>query len=300
MERLPLHKASRSSAFARTLRPILIDRPMSRERAAATALCYISSRKEEEMINQRLDGRVAVVTGASKGLGKQMAEALAEAGATVALVARSGELLEHVRAEITGRGGKAYAFVADVSEEAGVASLAREVRKQAGVPDILINNAGINVRKPLHEFTLEEWRRVMSTNVDGPFLCTRAFVPGMIEKKFGRIINMASTMAHVSLPQRAAYSGSKFALLGMTKALALELAPYNITANAISPGPFATEMNLVLMQDPARMAEFTAKIPLGRWGRVEEIGALAVFLSSDAAAFITGTDIVIDGGWTAQ
>ncbi|MFZ0962949.1 MAG: SDR family NAD(P)-dependent oxidoreductase [Terriglobia bacterium] len=252
------------------------------------------------MINQRLDGRVAVVTGASKGLGKQMAEALAEAGATVALVARSGELLEHVRAEITGRGGKAYAFVADVSEEAGVASLAREVRKQAGVPGILINNAGINVRKPLHEFTLEEWRRVMSTNVDGPFLCTRAFVPGMIEKKFGRIINMASTMAHVSLPQRAAYSGSKFALLGMTKALALELAPYNITANAISPGPFATEMNLVLMQDPARMAEFTAKIPLGRWGRVEEIGALAVFLSSDAAAFITGTDIVIDGGWTAQ
>jgi NAD(P)-dependent dehydrogenase (short-subunit alcohol dehydrogenase family) len=252
------------------------------------------------MINQRLDGRVAVVTGASKGLGKQMAEALAEAGATVALVARSGELLEGVRAEITAHGGKAHAFVGDVSEEAGVMSLAAEVRKQAGVPDVLINNAGINIRRPLHEFTLEEWRRVMSTNVDGPFLCTRAFVPGMIEKKFGRIINMASTMAHVSLPQRAAYSASKFALLGMTKALALELAPYNITANAISPGPFATEMNLVLMQDPATMADFTAKIPLGRWGKVEEIGALAVFLSSDASAFITGTDIVIDGGWTAQ
>jgi len=122
----------------------------------------------------------------------------------------------------------------------------------------------------------------------------------MIEKKFGRIINVASTMAHVSLPQRAAYSGSKFAVLGMTKAMALELAPYNITANAISPGPFATEINRVLVQDPVQLAEFNAKIPLGRWGKLEEIGALAVFLSSDASGFITGTDIVIDGGWTAQ
>jgi NAD(P)-dependent dehydrogenase (short-subunit alcohol dehydrogenase family) len=252
------------------------------------------------MINQRLDGRVAVVTGASKGLGKQMAESLAEAGATVALVARSGELLEGVRAGIVGRGGKAYAFIGDVSREADVAAVASEVRRQAGVPDILINNAGINIRRPLHEFTLEEWRLVMSTNVDGPFLCTRAFVPGMIEKKFGRIISVASTMAHVSMPHRAAYSGSKFAVLGMTKALALELAPYNITANAISPGPFATEMNLVLMQDPVKLADFNAKIPLGRWGKLEEIGALAVFLSSDASGFITGTDIVIDGGWTAQ
>jgi NAD(P)-dependent dehydrogenase (short-subunit alcohol dehydrogenase family) len=252
------------------------------------------------MINQRLDGRVAVATGASKGLGRQMAESLAEAGATVALAARSGELLEGVRAGIVGRGGKAYAIVGDVSKEADVAALASEVRRQAGVPDILINNAGINIRRPLHEFTFEEWRLVMSTNVDGPFLCARAFVPGMIAKKFGRIISMASTMAHVSMPHRAAYSGSKFAVLGMTKALALELAPYNITANAISPGPFATEMNLVLMQDPVKLADFNAKIPLGRWGKLEEIGALAVFLSSDASGFITGTDIVIDGGWTAQ
>lgn len=251
-------------------------------------------------MDQRLDGRTAVITGASKGLGKQMAESLAEAGATVVLVSRNGELLEGVRAGITARGSKAFAFAGDVSVEADVASIAREIRRQAGVPDILINNAGINIRKPLHEFTLEEWHRVTSTNIDGPFLCTRAFVPGMIEKKFGRIINMASTMAHVSLAQRSAYSGSKFAVIGMTKALALELAPFNITANAISPGPFATEMNLPLLNDPAKLAEFNSKIPLGRWGKLEEIGALAVFLSSDAASFITGTDIVIDGGWTAQ
>ena len=252
------------------------------------------------MMNQRLDGRVAVVTGASKGLGKQMAESLAEAGATVALLARSGDLLEGVKAGINARGGKAYAFVVDVSKEDEVGWIAGKVREQAGVPDILINNAGINIRRPLHEYTLDEWRLVMSTNVDGPFLCTRAFVPGMIEKKFGRIISVASTMAHVSLPHRAAYSGSKFAVLGMTKALALELAPYNVTANAISPGPFATEIASVVLNDPAKLADFNARIPLGRWGKLEEIGALAVFLSSEASGFITGTDILIDGGWTAQ
>ncbi len=252
------------------------------------------------MAEHRLDGRVAVITGASRGLGRQMAEALAEAGATIALVARDPKLLESVRERIASRGGTAQTFVADVTREAAVAALAEQVCSRAGVPDILINNAGINLRKPLHEFTLDEWQRVMQTNLDGPFLCTRAFVPGMIKKQFGRIINMTSTMSHVSLPGRAAYSASKSGLLGMTRALALELAPFSITVNGISPGPFATEMNTVLIQDPARNAEFVSKIPLGRWGKVEEIGALAVFLCSEAAAFNTGTDILIDGGWTAQ
>jgi NAD(P)-dependent dehydrogenase (short-subunit alcohol dehydrogenase family) len=252
------------------------------------------------MVDHRLDGRVAVITGGSQGLGRQMAEALAEAGATVVLVARHRERLESVRAGIAARGGKACALVADVSAEGDVARLAEQTGGEVGAPDILINNAGVNLRKPLHEFTLEEWHGVMSTNLDGPFLCARAFVPGMIEKRFGRILNVTSTMAHVSLPGRSAYSTSKFGLLGMTKALALELAPYGITVNGISPGPFPTDLNMVLTQDPVRMAEFTAKIPLGRWGKLEEIGALAVFLCSDAAGFITGTDILIDGGWTAQ
>jgi NAD(P)-dependent dehydrogenase (short-subunit alcohol dehydrogenase family) len=251
-------------------------------------------------MNKQLDGRVAVITGASKGLGQQMAEALAEAGAAVAVVARNRELLEKVRGGIIRRGGKAYAFTADVTDEAAVATLAHEVRAQAGSVDILINNAGMNLRKPLEEFSLEEWRRVMQTNVDSAFLCARAFLPGMKEKKFGRILNLTSTMAHVALAGRTAYCASKSALLGMTKALALELAPFKVTVNGISPGPFATEMNTVLMQDPARNAEFVSKIPMGRWGKVEDIGALAVFLCSDAASFITGTDILIDGGWTAQ
>lgn len=252
------------------------------------------------MANNSLDGRVAVITGSSKGLGKQMAIALAQEGAVVALVARSGDLLEKVKSEIESQGGEAHAFVADVREEAEVSRMAGLVREAAGAPDILINNAGINLRKPLHEFSLEEWHRVMETNLDSAFLCSRAFVPGMIEKKFGRVINIASTMAHVALAHRTAYCTSKFGLLGMTKALALELAPHGITANAISPGPFATEMNSVLIEDPVRNAQFISKIPVGRWGKVEEIGPLTVFLCSEASGFITGTDILIDGGWTAQ
>lgn len=252
------------------------------------------------MPNTSLAGRVAVITGASRGLGKQMAVALAQEGATVALVARSEDLLKKVKAEIEGQGGKAHAFVADVRKEIEVSQMAGQVRDAAGDPDILINNAGVNLRKPLHEFSLEEWHHVIETNLDSAFLCSRAFVPGMIEKKFGRVINIASTMAHVALTHRTAYCTSKFGLLGMTKALALELAPHGITANAISPGPFATEMNTVVIEDPVRNAEFTSRIPVGRWGKVEEIGPLAVFLCSEAAGFITGTDILIDGGWTAQ
>jgi NAD(P)-dependent dehydrogenase (short-subunit alcohol dehydrogenase family) len=250
--------------------------------------------------NQKLRGRTAVLTGASKGLGKQMAESLAAAGAAVALVARNAELLEGVKAGIVRAGGRAETFVGDVTRESDVAGIADDIRTRLGAPDILINNAGINIRKPIHEFSLEEWTRVIGTNLNGPFLCCRAFVPGMIEKKFGRILNMTSIMSHVSLPGRSAYSATKAGLLGMTKALALELAPHNITVNGISPGPFATEMNTVLMQDPVRNAEFISRIPVGRWGRVEEIGALAVFLCSDDAGFITGADILIDGGWTAQ
>ncbi|HET9320358.1 MAG TPA: SDR family NAD(P)-dependent oxidoreductase, partial [Bryobacteraceae bacterium] len=165
---------------------------------------------------------------------------------------------------------------------------------------ILINNAGINIRKPLVEFTLEEWRRVLDTNLTSVFLMCRSFIPGMKGTGYGRILNMTSTMSWVSLPGRAAYSASKTALLGVTRALALELAPDAITVNAISPGPFGTEMNTALMQNPEINQQFLSKIPLGRWGKVEEIGQLALYLCSEDAGFITGTDIVIDGGWCAQ
>lgn len=252
------------------------------------------------MTDNSLSGRVAVVTGANRGLGKAIALALAGSGAKVAAVARDRERLNEAVSEIAARGGEAAAFEVDLCEEQQVVALEREVAETFGRVDILVNNAGINVRKPLVEFTLDEWDRVMTTNVTGVFLMCRAFVPHMKGRGYGRVINVASTMSHVSLPARSAYSASKAALLGLTRALALELADDKITVVAISPGPFATEMNTALLENEEVLRTFMARVPLGRWGDLQDIGNLAVFLCSDGAGFITGTDILIDGGWCAQ
>jgi len=250
---------------------------------------------------QSLHGKIALITGASKGLGKAMAVALANAGATVVLVSRDEPKLRDVAGQIGDAGGRAEVFAADVTDEAQVARVRDDFTKKAGGRlDILINNAGINLRKPITDFTLAEWHNVMNTNVTSAFLMCRAFVPMMTGHGYGRIINMTSMMSHISLPGRTAYSASKSALLGFNRALALELAGEQITVNGISPGVCDTEINAPLMQNPELRAQFLAKIPAGRWGQPEEIAALAVYLCSESAGFITGTDVVIDGGWTAQ
>lgn len=247
-----------------------------------------------------LQGKVALVTGASRGLGRAMSVALAREGVGVALVGRDLAMLEETASAIRGAGGAANIYRTDVTKEDQVAALERQVSSDMGKVRILINNAGVNLRKPVTDFTLAEWQGVMDANLTSAFLMCRSFVPHMKGTGYGRILNMTSIMSHVSLPERTAYSATKAGLLGFTRALAMELAGDGVTVVGISPGPFATEMNAPLLNDAAKNAAFLERIPVHRWGQVEDIGTLAVYLCSEAASFITGTDIVIDGGWLAQ
>ncbi|HLK55155.1 MAG TPA: SDR family NAD(P)-dependent oxidoreductase [Chthonomonadaceae bacterium] len=249
----------------------------------------------------RLEGRVALVTGGSKGLGRAMAQALAEAGADVALCSRNLSEAEAAASEIAEATGRnVRGFQADVTDRSSILQLQADCETALGKVDILINNAGINVRKPTAELTEEDWDSVLDISVKGSFLCSQAFLPDMIERKWGRIVMLGSIMTHVAIAGRAAYASAKTGVLGLTRALALEGAPHGVTVNCLCPGVFATPMNLPLMNDPVAFQTFLSKIPMGRWAQPEELSGVVLFLCSDASAYMTGTTLTVDGGWTAQ
>jgi NAD(P)-dependent dehydrogenase (short-subunit alcohol dehydrogenase family) len=247
-----------------------------------------------------LEGKTAVVSGASRGLGRAMALALGGAGAKLALVGRDGTRLAETRHLVKAKGAECQVYITDVRDEAQIKELERDVKAHFGNVHILINNAGTAVRKNVADFALDEWKLVLDTNLTGSFLMSRAFIPHMRAHKWGRIINITSIMAHVGSAGRGAYCSSKSGLLALTKCLALELAGDGINVVAISPGFYATDLTAPLRADAQKNAAVMAATPMGRWGEPKEIGDIALFICSDAAAFMNGSDILSDGGWVAQ
>src|SRR5579884_869705 len=249
----------------------------------------------------KLDGRVALVTGGSRGLGQVMAQALAEAGADVVVTSRKQESADASAAAIAQATGRRTLGIAiDVTDASKIDGMVQATLETLGRIDILVNNAGINIRKPIEEFDEASWDQVQTTNLKAPFLCCQAVSRHMKERRSGRIINIASMLGLTGLPERSAYCASKAGLIQLTKVLALELAPYNVTVNALCPGPFATDLNLPVINNPQANQYFIDHIPLGRWGRPEELKGVITFLASDAASFMTGTAVAFDGGWTAE
>jgi len=249
----------------------------------------------------RLDGKVALITGGAKGLGLTMATALAEAGADVALSGRTLSTCEQSAKQIaSSTGRRANGYSADVTAAADIERLVEAVERDLGPIDILINNAGVNIRGTVDQLSEADWDSVIATNLKGPFLVARAVGPRMVARGWGRVVNLGSILGAVALGGRAPYASSKAGVLNLTRVLALEWAGTGVTANAICPGPFATEMNLPLLNDPVKYQDFVRRIPMGRWGELDEITGAVVFLSSPSSSFVTGASLFVDGGWTAQ
>ncbi len=247
-----------------------------------------------------LAGRVALVTGGSKGLGKAMARAFAEAGADIVIASRhENELQAALKEILDGTGRKGRYVVADAGNRDDVKRLARTALDQMGRVDVLVNNAGTNRPQPIDAVTDKDWDEVLEINLSSVMALTRALVPQMKERRWGRIIHISSILGFVSKEGRHAYSATKSALLGLARAGALDLGPYGITVNCIAPGPFLTDLPMSLLSE-AEKKVFAERTALSRWGEPKELAGPALLLASDAGSYITGTCLAVDGGWLAR
>ena len=245
-----------------------------------------------------LTGMVALVTGASKGLGRAMALGLSKAGCDLALCARDAGGLRETRAEAEKAGVRAETFAMDVLRKGSVREAVAAVAASFGKIDILVNNAGVNVRKTTLELSEEEWDRVLDTNLKGYFLVAQAVAPHMIRRGRGKVINVSSIFGAVGMNNQLAYACSKGGINQMTKVMAIEWAKQGITVNAIGPTYFETPLVATLRNDPERFRFINERTPMGRWGQPEELEGTVIFLASKASDFITGQTIYVDGGWT--
>ncbi|WP_460949479.1 SDR family NAD(P)-dependent oxidoreductase [Spirosoma daeguense] len=248
-----------------------------------------------------LTGKSAIITGGSKGLGLAMAAGLASAGANVMLVNRTASEGAEAAKDLSNDFGiNAISFAADITDQIQTEAMAKTAFDTFGRIDILINSAGINIRGAIDELSLDDFNKVMQVNVQGTWLCSRAVTSYMKEAGRGSIINLASTLGLVGLSNRTPYTSSKGAVVQMTRALALELAPFNINVNAICPGPFLTAMNVPIADTEEGKKFVVGATALGRWGELREIQGAAIFLASDAGTYMVGSMLTVDGGWTAR
>lgn len=247
-----------------------------------------------------LNGKTALITGGSRGLGRSIAEAMARAGANIVLVARDADRVNEASKHIHRPGGRVLPLTADVGTSDGVAAVASALRETDSAPDILVNCAGTIARGAIGAVQDNEWQTVIDVNVTAVMRMCRIVVPGMRARGWGRIINIASISALGGMNERTSYCSTKAAVLGFTRALAVEVATSGITVNAISPGSFPTDFNKTLQNSAAFQERLKLTTPLQRWGRLDEIAGPAVFLASEAASYITGHNLVVDGGTTAS